>query len=63
MTARTPGDRARRRNLADASITPMPAFAGLLRRIPGQRHRTSLLASLDVPASGHHGASQIGTER
>ncbi|MFJ8748710.1 MULTISPECIES: hypothetical protein [Streptomyces] len=63
MTARTPGDRARRRNLADASITPMPAFAGLLRRIPGQRHRTNPIASLEAPAPGHEGGSRIGTER
>lgn len=63
MTARTPGDRARRRNLVDASITPMPAFTGLLLRVPGQRHRTNPIASLDAPAAGHEKASRIGTER
>ncbi|MFH9295787.1 hypothetical protein [Streptomyces sp. NPDC017520] len=63
MTARTPADRQRRRNLADAANTPLPAFAGLLRHVPGQQRRTGPLASLDDRAAPENGASQIGTER
>ncbi|WP_434592554.1 hypothetical protein [Streptomyces sp. A5-4] len=63
MTARTPADRERRRNLADASNTPLPAFAALLRHVPGQQRRTGPLASLDDRAAPEDGASQIGTER
>lgn len=63
MTARTPADRERRRNLANASITPLPPFAGLLRHVPGQQRRTGPLAPLDDRAAPANGASQIGTER
>ncbi|MFD3513260.1 hypothetical protein [Streptomyces sp. NPDC058672] len=64
MTARTPADRQRRRNLADAANTPLPAFAGLLRHVPGQQRRTGPLVSLDDRAAPEDGAaSQIGTER
>ncbi|WP_327376543.1 hypothetical protein OG393_22840 [Streptomyces sp. NBC_01216] len=63
MTARTPADRERRRNLADASITPLPALAALLRHVPGQQRRTGPLASLDDRATPGDVASQIGTER
>ncbi|MFF1693548.1 hypothetical protein ACFVXC_07990 [Streptomyces sp. NPDC058257] len=63
MTARTPADRQRRRSLADASNTPLPAFAGLLRHVPGQQRRTDPLAPLDDRDAPEHGASQIGTER
>ncbi|MFJ2818513.1 hypothetical protein ACIQOU_30130 [Streptomyces sp. NPDC091279] len=60
MTARTPGDRERRRNLADASNTPMPALAGLLRRVPSQRCRSHPLTFTDLPADS---PTQIGPER
>ncbi|OKK02385.1 hypothetical protein AMK26_22215 [Streptomyces sp. CB03234] len=63
MTTRTPGDRHRRRNLADASVTPLPALAGLLRRVPGQRRRTGAFSSIDDPDARHDRTSQIGTER
>lgn len=63
MTRRTPGDIERRRNLADASITPLPALAGWLRNFPSQRREADALALLNAPAAEHDGASQIGTER
>ena len=63
MTARTPADRERRRNLANASVTPLPAFVGLLRHVPGQQRRTGPLASLDGWAAPEGVASQVGRER
>ncbi|MET9149242.1 hypothetical protein [Streptomyces sp. NPDC004042] len=63
MTARTAGDRERRRNLADASNTPLPALAGLLRRAPGQRYRLNPLASHDGSPDLRSGSSPTGTER
>lgn len=63
MTARTPADRERRRNLADASNTPLPAFAALLLHVPGQRRPRGPLASLNDRAAPEDGASRIGTER
>ncbi|MFJ4686225.1 hypothetical protein [Streptomyces sp. NPDC088789] len=63
MTARTAGDRERRRNLADAANTPLTALAGLLRRVPGQQHRLSPLASTEDPPAPPDVTTQRGTER
>lgn len=64
MTARTPADRERRRNLADASITPLPALSGVLRRVPAQRHRSrGLVSSLNASNPANNGDARNGTER
>ncbi|MFF5086003.1 hypothetical protein [Streptomyces niveus] len=60
---RTPADLGRRRNLADASITDLPAFEGLLlRKVPAQRGRRAALC-FSIGGSVTEPPPQTGTER
>ncbi|GAA0586959.1 hypothetical protein GCM10010394_15030 [Streptomyces crystallinus] len=63
MTTRTAQERERRRNLTDASVTPLPILDGLFRRVPDPRLWMQPPASLAAPATPLEGAATSGTEQ